>query len=248
MRPTTLVLLAGCNVVFGFDDIHPAPHVIATPGPHEFAGTNLFYYVKAVDIAIASDEPGTTIYYTTDGTTPTHASMHGPAPLTVTLDEGPTTLTYFGENAAGSDDVHADVYHFDPSQGSQTGYVVTGTALDGGAPIAVVAPGDTLTMAVAHVQIWAQTDCAQCAIQLVYGVGTTDQGCLFDSERDDASGPGAFPGAEHDATFTLTAPMTTGVHDVNVANNEQFTCDDALALGSLMNRPDVTRIGVLIVE
>jgi hypothetical protein len=95
-------------------------------------------------------------------------------------------------------------------------------------------------------------DCQSCAIQIVYGVDSTDQGCLFDSARDDTSGamnfPDVYPGAEHDATFTLTAPTTLGVHEVRVSQNEQFTCTDATNLNTLVSRPDITRIGVLIVQ
>ena len=248
MRAIALVALTGCNVVFGFDDIHPdAPRTTASPGPHPFAGANTFFYVRPVAITLASDGPGTTMFYTTDGSTPTAASQSGLAPVTLTLEDGPTTLSYFGTNAGGSDGAHTDVYHFDATQTIQTGYVVTDTALANGSPIAVVAPGGTVD-GTAHVQIWSQSDCPSCALQLVYGVDATDQGCLFDTARDAADGPGVFPGVEHDAAFTVTAPTAPGVYEIRVANNEQFTCDEAVAKNSLQSRPDVARIGVLVVQ
>jgi hypothetical protein len=249
MRKLSLALV-GCSSVFGFDDIQPpTPRTIATPGP--LAAT--FFYVDPLPISIAADEPDTTIYYTLDGSTPTHDSMSGLAPVTVMISEGPTTLTYFGENAIGSDDVHVDTYHFSASGSGTQGYVVTGTAL-GDSPIATVNVGDSVTMALAHVKIWSQNGCPMCADQLVFGVDKLDMGCLFDSARDDVAGPGQYPGSNQDATFTVTVPPTLspGVHEVNVAFNEQNTCDQALGgsgtLADPVHHPQVNRIGILVVK
>jgi hypothetical protein len=256
MRRLGIVLvLAGCNVVFGFDDIQPVvdagidapppappPHVTATPGPLGYMNMGFsFFYPGPVDVTIAADQPGTMIAYTTDGTAPIASSPGGPSPVTVTLMVGPTTLSYVATTTGGSD-TGGDVYHFDPATAkSNAGYVVTSAALDGAAPIAVVAPGQVVH-ATAHVQFWNQTGGNNFTAQLVYGVDQTDQGCLIDA------GLPLFPGVSQDVMVDITAPTGMGVHDVNVADTEQTSCASAMGMMSLQTRPNLTRIAVLVVQ
>jgi hypothetical protein len=91
-----------------------------------------------------------------------------------------------------------------------------------------------------------------CAAQIVYGVDDQDQGCLFDSIRDDSTGPGIYPGfpstGTHTSTFRVTAPMTPGVHEVRITHAEHTSCAMAMSMHSLQTRPDISRIGVLIVQ
>jgi hypothetical protein len=258
MRAALLVVaLAGCNVVFGFDDIQPSadasidgsstpPSVFSSPGPRRHSMG--YDFAKAVTVTLAADDPTTIIYYTTDGTTPTLASTHGPTPLTGIAIPATATLDYFGATSGGQSAAIQDTYDISSTAQGVAGYHVTDVVLDGSSPVVVVSPGQVLTAATAHVEVWVQTSCAACGAQVVYGVDTTDQGCLFDSVRDDNAGPGIYPGDTRTATFTVTAPMTPGVHEVRITHSEQLDCNHAMAMNSLVTRPDQSRIGVLIVQ
>jgi hypothetical protein len=247
-----LVALSGCNVVFGFDDLHPVdaseppPNVFSSPGPRLHAMG--YDFGEAVTVTLAADEPDTVIYYTTDGTTPTASSKHGMTPVTGIAMSATATLTYVGSDAGGDSAPIADAYVVATAAQSVAGYYVRSVLLDGTSPVVVVKPGQVLSSATAKVQAWVQDSCPACAAQVVYGVDTTDQGCLFDSVRDAPSGPGVYPGVTQNITFKVTAPMTPGVHQVRITHSEQTTCAAAMAMDSLVTRPDQSRIGVLIVE
>ena len=253
LAPVVIALCAaGCNVVFGFDDIHPIdasvplPEVFSSPGPRLHAMG--YDFGEAVTVTLAADDPATVIYYTTDGTPPSASSKHGTTPVTGIAMASTTTLTYFGSNAGGDSALGSDAYDITTAAQSVAGYYVTSVLLDGKSPVVVVSPGQVLAVATAKVQAWVQDSCPACAAQIVYGVDTTDQGCLFDSVRDDSSGPGVYPGFTRNATFKVTAPTTPGVHQVRITHSEQTTCADAMAMDSLVTRPDQSRIGVLIVQ
>jgi hypothetical protein len=243
---------AGCNVVFGFDDIHPVdaavppPNVFSSPGPrlHSMG----YDFAEAVTVTLAADDPTTVIYYTTDGTAPSLASQHGTTPVTGIAMSSTATLEYFGSGAGGESAPVSDTYDVTTDAQSVAGYYVRSVLLDGKSPVIVVTPGQVLSGATAKVTAWVQESCPDCAAQIVYGVDTMDQGCLFDSERDDSTGPGVYPGFTRTATFKVTAPMTPGVHEVRIAHSEQTNCADAMAMNSLVTRPDQSRIGVLIVQ
>ena len=80
--------------------------------------------------------------------------------------------------------------------------------------------------------------------QVVYGVDTEDQGCIY------AGDPMEHPGVSVTGkAFNVTVPMTAGVHEVRVAQEEEFTCPQAIALRPLANHmSSVARIGVIIVR
>jgi Chitobiase/beta-hexosaminidase C-terminal domain len=259
MRAALLAIaLAGCNVVFGFDDIQPtsdatsadgngqAPSVFSSPGPRRHSMG--YDFASAVTVTLAADDPSTVIYFTTDGTAPTHSSSHAGTPVTSIAIAATSTLDYFGETSGGDSAQVSDAYDVSAAAQSVAGYEVTDILLDGTSPVVVVSPGQVLSAATARVQVWVQGVCAACGAQIIYGVDTTDQGCLFDSVRDDNSGPGVYPGFTRSATFTVTAPMTPGVHEVRITHSEQTNCASAMSMDSLVTRPDQSRIGVLIVR
>ncbi len=261
MRGPLLVIAlaqAGCNVLFGFDPITPrdaaptidvasnAPHVYSSPGPRRHSMG--YDFAKPVTVTIAADDPSTIIYYTTDGTTPTTSSTHGTTPVTNIMLATTSTLTYYGSTAMGDSAPTMDVYDITTAAQGVAGYLVTDVLLDGMSPVVVVSAGQVLTGATANVQVWIQGTCPMCAAQVVYGVDDQDQGCLFDSVRDDSSGPHAYPGFTRTATFDVTAPTTPGVHIVRITHSEQTDCAAAMAMSSLQTRPDLSRIGVLIVQ
>ncbi|MGB8955928.1 MAG: PHB depolymerase family esterase [Tumebacillaceae bacterium] len=81
----------------------PAPVVTATPAGDTYGG--------AVSVALSANQTGTTIYYTTDGSTPTTASARYAAPLAISST---TTLKYFGVNGAYSSQVATQSYTITP--------------------------------------------------------------------------------------------------------------------------------------
>jgi len=248
-----LIALGGCNVVFGFDDITPnpdasipPPNVFSSPGPRRHSMG--YDFAKAVTVTLAADDPNTVIYYTTDGTTPSLESQHGMTPVTGIAMSATATLAYFGSSVGGDSPPASDAYDVDAAAQGVAGYHVTNVLLDGTSPVIVVQPGQVVTGATAKVQAWVQGSCTMCAAQVVYGVDKDDQGCLFDSIRDDTNGPGVYPGFTRTATFKVTAPMTPGIHEVRITHSEQTSCASAMSMNALITRPDQSRIGVLIVQ
>ena len=70
-------------------------------------------YFSVPAVTITADEPST-IYYTTDGTTPTTASPSGPAPLVVRGVTTDAPLRYFAVDGAGNVETpHAEAYAID---------------------------------------------------------------------------------------------------------------------------------------
>ena len=83
----------------------PAPVITATPAGNTFGGT--------VSVSLSANQAGTSIYYTTDGTTPTTASPKYTAPLAVSSTK---TLKYFGVNGSYSSQVATQAYAITPFQ------------------------------------------------------------------------------------------------------------------------------------
>ena len=146
------------------------------------------------------------------------------------------------QGAAQSDTVTETLTLNPTSAKANAGYLVTNTTLDGSSPV-VIASGGAQLNARANVQVWVQGDCAACRAQVVYGVDGEDQGCLFDGN------PGVHPGMTMaNKTFTVTVPMTPGLHEVRIGHIELNDCNQAKAAKTLMNRPTVSRIGVIVVR
>lgn len=241
-----LVLASGCHVVFPiepYDDdggTGTAPRVYSSPGP---APDIWGGYAKSFAITLAADQPGTTIYYTTDGSMPDMTSQSATTPVRGITVSTSSMVRFFGVASGAASMTTSEMFSID-STSAQTnaGYLVTGTTLDGNTPVVFAAPGATLT-ARANLQTWVQTACPSCAAQVVYGVGTTDQGCVFDGN------PNVYPGVTMNGkTFNVTAPTTPGVHEVRLAHIEQTSCATAMAAMALAVRPTVARIGVIIVR
>ena len=110
--------------------------------------------------------------------------------------------------------------------------LVTNTRLNGVSPTVFASPGQILSLATADAQIWVQSSCPACGAQLVYGVDTDDQGCFY------SGSPGTYPGVTlPGASFTITATIEPGVHEVRVAHIEQTSCANAMAAHALETRP-----------
>jgi hypothetical protein len=202
-------------------------------------------YATNYRVTLAADDPAAMIYYTTDGAAPSMASLHALSPA---IDVAATTrLRWFAAGAAGPETAHDDTYGVDAANQSKAGFVVYDANLDGQGPVATLAGGGTVT-AQASFRLWYQSGgCSggtfPCAAQLVYGVDKVDQGCLFDGGANNFAGS-----ATQTKSFTVTVPATPGVHEVQVAQIEDLSCAMAMTAMTLKNRPNLVRIGILIVK
>jgi Fn3 associated len=243
-----LAVASGCHVLFpiepqGDDDQGAAPRVFSSPGPawEVYGG-----YPKSFAITLAADEPGTTIYYTTDGSVPEEGSpttRSATTPVPAITISATTMVRYFGVGAGAPSTPVSETFTISSSSPqTNAGYLVTNTTLDGTSPVVIAAPGAMLT-ARANVQAWVQTGCSACAAQVVYGVDDTDQGCLYDG------GPGLYPGVTATGkTFNVRAPTAPGVHEVRIVHIEETSCAAAMATKALQTRPTLARIGVIVVR
>lgn len=248
-----LALASGCELAFpiepygGGDDagdggMGTAPRVFSSPGP---AATIYGGYPKSFTITLAADQPGTTIYYTTDGSMPdmtSPATQSSTTPIKGITISATSTVKYFGVHNGAASAVQSETFSIDATTAqTNAGYLITSVTLDGTSPVVIASAGSTLS-AKANVQSWVQTTCAACAGQVVFGVDTTDQGCLSDG------GLGVYPGTTVTGkSFTVKVPNAPGVHEVRVAHIEQTSCAAAMADMALANRPTRARIGVIIV-
>lgn len=243
-----LAVASGCHLLFPIEPQEDAgqsaaPRVFSSPGP---AAMLYGGYPKSFSITLAADEPGTTIYYTTDGSLPEEGSATTSSAITpvrgITIS-ATTTVRYFGVGSGEPSAPVSEVFAVSSTTPqTNAGYLVTNTTLDGTSPVVFAAPGSVLT-ARANVQVWVQTSCPACAAQVVYGVGDSDQGCLYDA------GPGVYPGVTtNNKMFNVRAPMTPGVHEVRLAHIEHTDCASAMATKALQTRPTLARIGIIVVR
>jgi hypothetical protein len=244
-----LVVASGCHIAFPIEPetdaagVGTPPRVFSSPGP---AAMLYGGYPKAFAITLAADEPGTTIYYTTDGSMPDESSTatsSAATPIRGITISATAMVRYFGVSTGGRGDLTTESFAISATTPqTNAGYLVTSVTLDGTSPTVIAAKGATLA-ARANVQVWVQSDCPACAAQVVYGVDDMDQGCLFDG------GPGVYPGMTLTGKmFNVRVPMTVGVHEVRLAHIEQTSCAAAMATKALMTRPTVARIGVIVVR
>ena len=244
-----IAFASGCHIVFPIEPLDSdggtgdAPSVYSSP-QMEMETVELWGgFAGSFTLTLAADQPGTTIYYTTDGAMPTTSSPSAQTPVRGITIATPTMVRYFGVQGGARSAVASETFPIDTAKArANAGYLVTATTLDGNSPVVITTPGATLTGR-ANVQTWVQSNCATCGAQVVYGVDKVDQGCLFDGA------PGAYPGMTMNAkTFTVKAPLTPGVHEVQVAHIEQTNCGEAMAMNTLQIRPTRTRIAVIIVR
>ena len=263
-RSRLLPLLAvapGCHVVFpiepydGDGSVGSAPLVFSSPGPAVMPPPVLAPgapdlwggYAGSFTVTLAADKPGTTIYYTTDGSapavdSPTTTSATTPIPG-ITISAASTVLQYFAVHSGAESATTTEMITIDSTMAKMNaGYLVTNVRLDGMSPVVIASPGSVLS-ARANVQAWVQPTCTTCRAQVVYGVDLQDQGCLFDGN------PNVHPGMTiANKAFNVTVPTTPGVHEVRIAHIEEMDCDMAKARETLKIRPTVSRIGVIVVR
>ena len=222
----------------------PLPQTFSVAGPPPAASPYNGNYAKEVFITLAADDPSTIIYYTTDGSPPTTSSAHALTPVKNIDIAVTTTLRYFGVSPAGTEPTpHSDHFGVDATTQQYSGYVTRDDVLDGTTPVVIATPGQVLKMASSQIRVWVPATTPSVGAQLVYMVDGVAQGCLWDG------GPGAYPGTVvNQVVFTVTAPMKSGTHPVTVAHIEDFSCTMALSDPAVPGRPNITRLGVIVVR
>ena len=213
-----------------------------SPGTYPASWSSAF--AKPISWTMASEAPST-IRYTLDGTTPVSTSASGASPLTIFVSTSATTLKWFADDGASESTVHSFVVAFDSTLQSGYGYVVDTVKLDSTTPVVVTTPGKLLTGSMKW-EAWVRTvgtgACPLCRMQIVYGVGTSALGCLYDAS------PGGWPGASGTSATTITAPATAGTYKVRVAWALQNNCTDAITIANPLDVKPTTEVGTIVVK
>jgi Chitobiase/beta-hexosaminidase C-terminal domain len=189
-------------------------------------------------IAAAQSEAPATIFYTTDGSAPSASSPSKSNVVEASLSGG--SLRWYADDgvAEGPQTLSIKV---DTSLRTYYGFVVDAVRFTtGGGPVLVTSPGATVTGDAGY-SIWSAPGCPACGLQVVYGIETDAQGCLY------TGSPGVWPGASARSSFTLKAPSTAGTYHVTVTYTAQYTCAAALSTAPLGSRP-TAQVAWLIVK
>ena len=217
------------------------PSHLAPPNPPHFYTPTYGYldaFARKLVFSIGAEEPAT-IVYTTDGSTPGAGSPRGASPVRLLLDTDGTQLRWYADNGV-AEPAHAANVQIDARLQTYYGYLVDVADLGGGGPVAVVSPGATVS-GTANWQGWTSPACPSCRYQVIYGVGATSMGCLYDGAV------GAWPGSSGlGAAFTVTAPSVAGLYKVNVTYDLQLSCANAVAKASLGVRPTETIAWIVV--
>lgn len=205
-----------------------------SPGDYAF-GTA---WARGITYTIGSEEPAT-IRYTLDGSTPGPTSPSRPSPAQLSIAASGTVLKWYADNGA-REGVQSFTANISSTGQSTYGFVVERTSLGGRGPTIVVTPGATVT-GTASYQAWNSTSCPMCRHQLVYGIGSTSAGCLYDWS------PGSYPGASGSGAISVRAPSAPGVYPLNVSYTLQTSCAGGMGTNPLGVRP-TARIATIVVR
>lgn len=175
-------------------------------------------------------ESASTIRYTLDGSTPGPTSPSKASPADLFISTSGTTLKWYADNGAKEPTVHSFTANILTSGQTSYGFIVEKANLGGKGPVIVVSPGATVTGSASYAA-WNSSGCPACRMQLVYGIGTTSAGCLYDWS------PGAWPGATASASISVKAPSTPGTYSLDVTYTLQVSCADGMASNPLGVRP-----------
>ncbi len=214
--------------------VTPTKSYIA-PGDYAF-GTG---WARGITWTIGA-EAAATIRYTLDGSTPGPTSASKAAPAELFVSTSGTVIKWYADNGAKEATVHSMTANILTSGQANYGYIVEKTNLGGKGPVIVASPGATITGSAAY-QAWNSSGCPMCRFQVVYGVGTSAAGCLYDWS------PGAWPGASGSGSISVKAPSAPGVYDLNVSYTLQVGCAEGIATAPIEVRPTAS-IGKIVVR
>ena len=196
-------------------------------------------YARGLIWTIASETPST-IFYTTDGSAPGPGGPSKSSPADLYLATSGTKLRWYADNGA-KETAHEFVVKIDGSLQSGYGFVVDAVKLDSVGPVVVVSPGATITGR-ANYEAWVGTGCPGCRMQLVYGIGNTSAGCVYDWS------PGTWGGASGtDTALKMTAPAAPGVYKLNVTYTLELSCANGMAKNPLNVRP-TAEVATIVVK
>jgi len=150
-----------------------------------------------------------------------------PNPVDSSTPKPTNTLTFTPTNTATSTSTITNTPTSTPTATPiPAGFTLTNISLNtltnGGAIFTF--PGSTFTVSYNY-QVWAQSNCSGCVIQLVTGMGSAGVGtssCIYDGQ------PGVSPGASGSGSVTITAPSASGTYDVIVQLIAQTNCASAI--------------------
>lgn len=214
--------------------ITPTKSYIA-PGDYAFGSA----WAKGITWTIGSEAPST-IRYTLDGSAPGPTSASKPSPAELFIGTSGTVIKWYADNGAKEATVHSMTANILATGQTAYGYIVERTNLGGKGPVIVATPGATISGTAAYTA-WSNSGCPMCRMQIVYGVGNTSAGCLYDWS------PGVWSGATGSAAMTLKAPTAPGVYDVNVSYTLEVSCANGMASNPINVRPTAS-IGKIVVR
>lgn len=192
-----------------------------SPGDYAF-GTA---WARGITWTIGSEEPAT-IRYTLDGSAPGPSSPSKPSPADLFVATSGTTIKWYADNGAKEPTTHSFVANILASGQTSYGFIVEKVNLSGKGPVVVASPGATITGNASYAA-WTSTGCPGCRMQLVYGVGSTSAGCLYDWS------PGNWPGAAASGSISVKAPGTPGTYTLNVSYTLEYSCAGGMATNPL---------------
>jgi hypothetical protein len=215
--------------------VGPPTKSYLAPGDYAF-GTA---WAKGITWTIGAEEPAT-IRYTLDGTAPGPTSPSKAAPAELFISTSGTVIKWYADNGAKEATTHSFTANILTSGQTAYGYIVEKTNLGGKGPVIVATPGATITGSATYTA-WSSSGCPMCRMQIVYGVGTTSAGCLYDWS------PGVWSGATGSGAISVKAPSTAGVYDLNVSYTLELSCANGMAANPIGVRPTAS-IGKIVVR
>ena len=182
-------------------------------------------------------EPGATLHYTTDGTTPRPGQAGTMSSTTpVGFDLNFALLKWYASFPDGRREPLRQYGHaINPDVCQRSGIIENFRFTSSGNAVAVVNRGATVTGAFSQ-QFWISQSgcyCPGCVTQWVLGIDGVGQIAC-------APAGGTYPGTSLNSTFSFTAPMTPGRYIARWGATDQFTCAS--------HYPGGTNVGLLIVQ
>lgn len=217
--------------------------VVATPPTKSYIAPGDYAFgtawARGITWTIGSEDPAT-IRYTTDGSAPGPTSASKASPAELFIATSGTVIKWYADNGTKEATVHSMTANILTSGQSAYGYIVEKTNLGGKGPVIATSAGATISGSATYTA-WNNPGCPMCRFQLVYGVGTTSAGCLYDWS------PGAYPGAGGSGTISVKAPSAPGVYDLNVSYTLETSCANGMAAKPIGVRPTAS-IGKIVVR
>jgi hypothetical protein len=220
--------------------LSPTTSFLAPPAPGHFYTPNYGYidgFARNLIFSIGSEAPST-IVYTTDGSTPGTGSPHASSPVTFPIGSS-GVIQWFADTGA-PEAVHSAGVTIDTRLQTYYGFLVDVPNLGPDGPVAVVAPGATVS-GTANWQAWTGPTCPGCRYQLIYGIENAEKGCFWDGTV------GAWPGKSQTAgSFSVTAPSAPGTYRVNVTYTLQNDCATGMGTNPFGSRPTQTFAWIVV--